>query len=90
MEVEITQTLKPLRLLFLIVPYNKPSFLKAIQLCSAYFGGKYFPIIPFYQKFSLKFSIQQGVYGKKIGEFADIDHLISAQTDHRFRGKLTT
>jgi hypothetical protein len=25
-----------------------------------------------------------------IGEFADIDHLIPAQTDHRFRGKLTT
>jgi len=24
------------------------------------------------------------------GEFADIDHLIPAQTDHRFRGKLTT
>jgi hypothetical protein len=69
MEVEITQTLKPLRLLFLIVPYNKPSFLKAMQLCSAYFGGKYFPIIPFYQKFSFKFSVQQGVYGKKIGGY---------------------
>jgi hypothetical protein len=26
----------------------------------------------------------------KIGEFADIDHLIPAQTDHRFRVKLTT
>jgi hypothetical protein len=25
-----------------------------------------------------------------IGEFADIDHLIPVQTDHRFRGKLTT
>ncbi|UOE52289.1 hypothetical protein MTO98_14505 [Mucilaginibacter sp. SMC90] len=25
-----------------------------------------------------------------LGEFADIDHLISAQTDHRFRGKVTT
>jgi hypothetical protein len=25
-----------------------------------------------------------------LGEFADIDHLIPAQTDHRFRGKLTT
>ena len=24
------------------------------------------------------------------GEFADIDHLIPAQTDHRFRAKLTT
>jgi hypothetical protein len=28
--------------------------------------------------------------GFKGGEFADIDHLIPAQTDHRFRGKLTT
>ncbi|PTQ91828.1 hypothetical protein C8P68_1171 [Mucilaginibacter yixingensis] len=27
---------------------------------------------------------------KYVGEFADIDHLISAQTDHRFRGKVTT
>ena len=26
----------------------------------------------------------------KAGEFADIDHPIPAQTDHRFRGKLTT
>jgi RNA polymerase sigma-70 factor (ECF subfamily) len=28
--------------------------------------------------------------GISAGEFADIDHLIPAQTDHRFRGKLTT
>ena len=28
--------------------------------------------------------------GYHIGEFADIDHLIPAETDHRFRGKLTT
>jgi hypothetical protein len=27
---------------------------------------------------------------ENIGEFADIDHLIPAQTDHRFRWKLTT
>ena len=26
----------------------------------------------------------------KSGEFADIDHLIPAQTDHLFRAKLTT
>ena len=25
-----------------------------------------------------------------VGEFADIDHLIPAQTDHLFRAKLTT
>lgn len=29
-------------------------------------------------------------YTSLAGEFADIDHLISAQTDHRFRGKVTT
>jgi hypothetical protein len=29
-------------------------------------------------------------FSRKFGEFADIDHLIPAQTDHRFRGKLTT
>jgi hypothetical protein len=27
---------------------------------------------------------------QKAGEFADIDHPIPAQTDHRFRVKLTT
>ncbi|HVW15693.1 MAG TPA: hypothetical protein VHB54_17805 [Mucilaginibacter sp.] len=69
MEVEITQTLKPLRLLFLTKPYNKQSFVKTVRVCSAYFGGKYFPIIPFYQKFSSKFSIEQGVYGRKIAGY---------------------
>jgi hypothetical protein len=28
--------------------------------------------------------------GHEPGEFADIDHLIPAQTDHLFRAKLTT
>jgi hypothetical protein len=34
--------------------------------------------------------ISDSLNGRLTGEFADIDHLIPAQTDHRFRGKLTT
>jgi len=35
-------------------------------------------------------SFRDSAFWATVGEFADIDHLIPGQTDHRFRGKLTT
>lgn len=52
MNVTVTQILRPVKLAFLLQPNRKGSYMRAVQIASSLWGGKYFPIIPIYKKFT--------------------------------------
>lgn len=62
MRIDVKQILRPIRLMFLVKPNNKESFLRALTICSSIWGGKFFPIIPFYKKFTKKIRINTGIF----------------------------
>ena len=68
MNISITQTLRPVRLAFFIKP-KKESYIRAIHICSSYWGGKHFPIIPLYNKFSRAYREKYGLYTETPFEF---------------------
>jgi len=47
-----------------IIPGNKNGYLNAVEVCSALWGGVYFPIIPFYRILSKKFRREYKFVGK--------------------------
>jgi len=55
MNVTVTQILRPIKLAFLIHPNRKSSYIRALQISSSFWGGKHFPIIPLYKKFSQEY-----------------------------------
>lgn len=55
--------------MFLVAPGNPKSFQRAVQICSSYWGGKYFPIIPYYERFSKAFKISQNLFGISTKDF---------------------
>ena len=55
MEILVTQTLRPIKLAFLIRPDSRAAFLDAVQICSSMWAGKYFPILPIKTRFNAKF-----------------------------------
>jgi len=54
MNFNITQTLRPIRLAFLIKPNSKKAYFRAVRICSAFWGGVYFPIFALNTKFTRK------------------------------------
>lgn len=69
MNINVNQTLRPVKLFFLIHPNRKASYVRALKICSSLWGGKHFPIIPFYQKFSRNFLTEYHLVGMSPIEF---------------------
>jgi hypothetical protein len=69
MNITITQNLRPVKLACLILPNSKSSYLRALQICSSLWGGKHFPIIPIYKKFTEKYRSEYRIYIKPPIEF---------------------
>jgi hypothetical protein len=68
MNISITQTLRPIRLAIFIKP-KRESYIRAVHICSSYWGGKHFPIIPLYNKFSRAYREEYGLYTETPVEF---------------------
>lgn len=64
MNVTITQTVRPVKLAIFVIPGSKKSYLKAVQICSCFWGGACFPILPFYKTLSRKFRYEYRVDDK--------------------------
>jgi hypothetical protein len=54
MNITIKQSLRPLKLFFLIKQNHQESYSEAVKLCSSLWGGIFFPILPVYKTFSVK------------------------------------
>jgi hypothetical protein len=82
MEVNINQTIQPIRMVILIQPNRPKSFNRAIQLASSLWGGMYIPIFPLYKRFSHQFKMEIGTnikpkdYYHGIVENFDPDYII--------------
>ncbi len=69
MNVTVTQILRPIKLAILIRPNKTDSYVKAIQICSSLWGGKHFPILPVYKKFSIEYRKSYHLITEKPIEF---------------------
>ncbi len=66
MNLNINQLLRPIRLVFLIQPNKKRSYLRAVRVCSSLWGGIYCPIFPLFKKFKKDFRSEYGFHKSTI------------------------
>lgn len=71
MEILVTQTLRPIKLAFLIKSDSRKAFADAIEVCSSLWGGKYFPILPIKTRFSRKFREEYQCYEKPLEFYSE-------------------
>lgn len=95
MNLNITQILRPIRLTFLIQPNKKKKYLRAVRICSSLWGGKYFPILPVYKKFTRKFRSEYKLidssidfYSKSLENFDPDYVVIDEKIDVKFIDKV--
>lgn len=69
MNVTVTQILRPVKLAFLIQPGKPSSYVRALQVSSSLWGGKHFPIIPIYKKFTADYREQYHLANDSPKEF---------------------
>ncbi len=69
MNITINQVLRPVKLAFLIQPNRKASYVRALQVCSSLWGGKHFPILPYYKKFSEQYTTEYHIFATKTPEY---------------------
>lgn len=69
MNITITQTLRPIKLAFLVKPSDKNSLRRAIQISSSLWGGKHFPILPYFKKFTQTFKEEYQIFVETPDEF---------------------
>ncbi len=69
MIITVNQILRPVKLAFLIQPNRKASYVRALQVCSSLWGGKHFPILPYYKKFSEQYTTEYHIFATKPPEY---------------------
>ncbi len=69
MNITVNQTLRPIKLAFLIRPNRKASYVRALQICSSLWGGKHCPIIPLFQKFSRQYADEYHIFATSTTEY---------------------
>lgn len=86
MNINITQSIKPIRLAFLINPKDKEAFDKCVRLSTSLWGGMYSLILPFYRRLPKSYRDRLGIYGVSTDEYYinifetyEIDFLVYAE-----------
>ena len=72
MEVNIHQTLRPLRLAFLVKPNNQWIVKDSFHVLSSLWGGIYFPVIEVRQRLSKKFRAEYRYFGSALSFYNNI------------------
>ena len=56
----LTSTLRPIRIAFVIPPWDRAAALKAMRISSFLWGGTFNPIIPFHQRIDRRYPFFSG------------------------------